>query len=211
MARTKPPVKKPVNITDQRFGRLRAVKLAFRDKHNREHWLFKCDCGQEKAIEKSSVKTGHTKSCGCLQLDNNKIVGITHNKSKTREFKIWLGIKKRCLNRKCHAYKDYGARGIMICDRWLISFEDFLADMGYAPSQFHSIDRIDNNGNYEPSNCKWITRKEQNNNTRRNRIFSYEGKNYTLSNLCDKLGLKYQLIYDRVTKLKWKIEEAICQ
>lgn len=211
MPRKPPPIKKPVNISGQKFGMLYAIKLDSRDRHNRERWLFKCDCGKEKVIEKSSVKTGHTKSCGCWQIENNKVIGITHNKSKTREFKIWLGIKKRCLNKKHSTYKNYGGRGIKICDRWKDSFENFLADIGSAPSELYSIDRIDNNGNYEPSNCKWVTRKEQNNNTRRNRIFSYEGNNYTLSNLCDKLELKYKLIYDRVTKLKWKIEEAICR
>ena len=211
MSRTPPPIKQSVNITNQKFGKLYAVKLVSKDKNNRERWLFKCDCGQEKIIDKSSVKTGKTKSCGCWQLENNKVIGITHNKSRTREFKIWLGIKKRCLNKKHSTYKNYGERGIKICDRWKDSFENFLADMGSAPSELYSIDRIDNNGNYEPLKCKWVTRKEQNNNTRRNRIVSYKGNNYTLSNLCDKLGLKYQLIYDRVTKLKWKIEEAICQ
>lgn len=211
MARTKPPIKKSVNIADQKFSRLHAIKLHSRDKHNRERWLFKCDCGQEKIIDKSSVKTGKTKSCGCLQLENNKIVGITHNRSKTREFKIWLGIKKRCLDKNHSTHKEYGGRGIIICDKWKDSFENFLVDMGESPSNFHSIDRINNNGNYESSNCRWATRKEQQNNCRRNRIISYKGDNYTLSNLCDKLGLKYQLVYDRVTKLQWTIEEAVCQ
>ena len=211
MARTKPPIKKPVNITDQRFGRLQAVKLAFRDKHNREFWLFKCDCGQEKAIEKSSVKTGHTKSCGCWQLENNKVVGITHNKSKTREYKIWLGIKKRCLDSNHSTYKNYGKRGIKICDRWLDSFENFLEDMGNCPSDIHSIDRVNNDGNYESLNCRWATRKEQNNNCRRNRLFDHDGLQYTLSQLCEKLNVKYHLIYDRIYVLNWTLEEAICQ
>jgi hypothetical protein len=202
-------VSKKPNISGQKFNFLTAIKFEY-SKNNRHFWLFKCDCGNEKIIGKTYVLNDHTKSCGCWKLQNNRTIGITHNQSKTREFEIWLGIKKRCLNKNCHAYKDYGARGIMICDKWLISFEEFLADMGHAPSELYSIDRIDNNGNYEPSNCRWVTRKEQNNNTRRNRIFSYEGNNYTLSNLCDKLGLKYKLIYDRVTKLNWSLEEAIC-
>lgn len=201
---------KKSDISGQKFNFLTAIKFEY-SKNNKHFWLFKCDCGNEKVIGKTYVLTGHSKSCGCWKLQNNRTIGITHNQSKTREFKIWQGIKKRCLNRNCHTYKEYGGRSIMICDRWLISFEYFLADMGHAPSELHSIDRIDNNGNYAPSNCRWVTRREQNNNTRKNRIFPYEGNNYTLSNLCDKLGLKYQLIYDRVTKLKWRIEDAICQ
>lgn len=207
----KPPIKKSVDITGQKFGRLTAVKLASRNKHNKECWLFKCDCGKEKTIEKSMVRTGHSKSCGCLALEIRKIVATTHGKNNTREHRIWLGIKKRCLNKKHTTYQNYGARGIKICDRWLNSFENFLLDMGNCPSNTHSIDRIDNNGNYEPNNCRWATRKEQNNNNRRNRLFQYEGSQYTLSQLCEKLNVKYHLIYDRLYVLNWTLEEAICQ
>jgi hypothetical protein len=203
-------VSKKPDISGQKFNFLTAVKFEY-SKSNRHFWLFKCDCGNEKTIGKTYVLTGHTKSCGCWKLQNNRTIGITHNKSNTREFKIWLGIKKRCLNKNCYAYESYGGRGIKVCDRWVNSFENFLEDIGNCPTNKHSIDRIDNNGNYEPSNCRWATREEQNNNNRSNRLIDFEGSQHTLAQLCKKLNLKYHLIYDRLYVLKWTLKEAICQ
>lgn len=129
---------------------------------------------------------------------------------KTKEYRAWRGIKTRCLNIKNHKYKDYGARGITVCDRWLNSFENFLADMGRAPSQRHSIERNEVNGNYEPSNCRWATPKEQSNNTRRNFLVEYNGEIKTLAQWCEQLGLRYFRIYDRI-KSGWPIAKAFTQ
>lgn len=131
-----------------------------------------------------------------------------HGLSKTPEYGIWMGIKKRCCNKNYREYYLYGGRGIKVCDRWLNSFSNFLEDMGQRPKGDYSIDRIDNNGDYEPGNCKWSTRVEQANNTRQNLIISYRGQSRTLAQWCRKLDLSYRLMEDRIIKLKWSPAEA---
>ena len=125
--------------------------------------LYQCNCGIKKVIRIADVRSGRTKSCGCY----NRKLSTTHNMTKTSEHRSWSDMKSRCTNNKHKRYKDWGGRGIMVCERWLNSFENFYADMGPKPTKAHSIDRIDNDGNYEPSNCRWATKKEQQGNSRR--------------------------------------------
>ena len=120
-----------------------------------------CDCGKTSYENYHSVKYKYTKSCGCLRLNFMKKHGLW----RTSEYRTWDGIKQRCLNANSKGYENYGGRGIKVCDRWM-EFENFILDMGNKPSKFHSIDRIDNNGDYEPSNCRWATLKVQNSNKR---------------------------------------------
>lgn len=120
-----------------------------------------CECGNQSIENYYSVKYRHTKSCGCLRLEFMK----THGLWRTSEYRTWDGMKQRCLNPNSKGYENYGGRGIKVCDRWLI-FENFIADMGNKPTKFHSIDRIDNYGDYEPSNCRWATLTVQNSNKR---------------------------------------------
>ncbi len=128
-------------------------------------YLCRCKCGTIKEIAAGSLKSRKTKQCCHCRKNNFK-----HGASYISEYNTWASMKERCVNTKYWAYKNYGARGIKICDRWLNSFENFFADMGKRPTPNHSIDRIDNDGNYELSNCRWATRKEQNNNRRNNII-----------------------------------------
>ena len=138
-------------------------------------WVCRCECGIVRDVLSGNLVRGLSKSCGCLNRENHS----KHNLSKTAEYKTWLGIKSRCLNPKNEAYNNYGGRGIKICDRWLNSFENFYADMGLKPSEEYSIDRIDNNGHYEPGNCKWNTFEEQQNNKRTNVYHVYNNQKIT--------------------------------
>lgn len=133
----------------------------------------------------------------------------SHNESnKTIEYRSWSNMKTRCYNKNSDKYKWYGARGIKVCDHWVHSYENFLADMGRAPSTQHSIERIDNNGNYEPSNCRWATRIEQANNKRSSVFINYRGENRTIPQWCKYLKLPLHTIFTRIRVYKWTPEES---
>lgn len=134
---------------------------------------------------------------------------LTGKDTPTRHtYMSWVMMQHRCNNPKRYEYKYYGARGIRVCERWLESFQNFLDDMGLSPTNKHSIDRINVNGNYEPSNCRWATMKEQAHNTRRNHFLTWKGQTKTIGDWGVELGLNEKVLSDRITKLKWSIEKA---
>lgn len=200
------------DISGNKYNHLTALEPTRSENSDKYCWLFICDCGNKKIIRKTKVVNGYTKSCGCLlkEIGKNNVQKYfkTHGKSKTPTYIAWRGIKQRCLDKNIEGYISYGGRGIKVCDRWLNSFENFLEDMGERPSPKHSIDRIDNDGNYEPNNCRWATNKEQSCNRRSSFIINYKGKSQTLMEWSEELEMSYHLLRDRIVRYKWDIEKS---
>jgi hypothetical protein len=153
-----------IDLTGQRFGRLVVAAFAGRHSGRQALWRCHCDCGNISTVHGVNLRRGFSKSCGCLGAENRLRLkhGHTINRKRSPEHRVWTGMKDRCINDNSVKWKRYGGRGIKVCDRWLNSFENFLADMGPRPSLQHTLDRYpDNDGDYEPGNVRWATRKEQ--------------------------------------------------
>jgi hypothetical protein len=184
---------------------LRPIESAGQNKWGHPLILCECRCGTRKVISDWKVKHGKTRSCGCLQrrqaakqcvvmVVNHTTHGESRRGNRTVEFMTWEGMRRRCRNPKLKNFKFYGGRGISVCDRWQ-TFENFLADMGRRPGPGHSLDRINNDGNYEPGNCRWATHKEQARNRRSNKYTLLNGERFTLAEAAEKTGKKYDAFY----------------
>lgn len=188
---------KVVDISGKKFGRLTVIRKVPRPlnlKSSNARWECICDCGKIVNVISANLRNGTSSSCGCYKKEVTSMVKRTHGQSsynKTSEYQAWKGMKYRCYNKKGDHYHLYGGRGIIVCDRWLNSFENFLQDMGKKPSSKHSLDRINNNGNYEPSNCRWATDNEQRRNNSRNVFLDYNGKRYVLTDLAKHLSVNF--------------------
>jgi hypothetical protein len=198
---------KIVDMTNRRYGRLTVIALHHRDAR-KAYWECKCDCGKTTIVRNCALTSGNTKSCGCLndelRLDRN----YTHGLSDCVEYRAWSYMKTRCCNTDIKSAPRYSGRGIKICDRWLDSFENFYEDMGKKPSPKHSLDRINNDGDYEPSNCRWATWEEQANNNSNNVKFVIDGETITRANLCKKYGINYSAFRHRI-EAGWTLERII--
>jgi hypothetical protein len=146
-----------IDITGKTFGRLTVVSRVENSPEGKAKWRCLCTCGKSTVSVGGNLRLGKSRSCGCLRTETMIQKNGTHLLSDTLEYKIWHGMRRRCFNPDNRGFKDYGGRGITVCDRWRDSFENFIADVGFRPSRSHSIDRINNDGNYEPGNCKWST------------------------------------------------------
>jgi hypothetical protein len=197
---------RPHELTGHRFGHWTVLEHIFPGK-----WLCRCDCGNEAAILTDNLTRGKSRSCGCQKNAAISKAITKHGKVKTKTYRAWGHLKGRCLNPGDRVYALYGGRGITVCDRWLNSFENFLADMGEPPTKAHSIDRINCDGNYEPGNCRWATSQGQALNQRRNRYFSLGDESHTLTEWAEIKGISYTRLYQRIAILKWPLERAITQ
>lgn len=196
------------NISGHRFERLVAIGYVGTGSGGKALWLCQCDCGTNFVTEGKSLRTNNTRSCGCLQRDITGDSRRSHGMSETRIYSIWCNMRTRCQNPNSERYPDYGGRGIEICKRWQ-SFQDFYADMGDPPSKTHTLDRIDNDGNYCPENCRWATPSEQNSNTKANHVIEYDGKKMTITQWGKYVGIKYITIFARIDRLGWSVERAL--
>lgn len=187
-----------IDITNQSFGKLFIVRYYGKDKGGRSQWLCKCKCGKEVIVEGYNLRSGHSKSCGCSKSESTIKAKTTHGASKTATYRTWRSIINRCENPNTQSFHLYGGRGIKICARWR-SFSNFLLDMGEKPIGM-SIDRIDNDGDYEPSNCKWSTNKEQSSNTRRNHRITYMGETKILTQWIEDCNLSKSSFYYHLKK-----------
>lgn len=199
-----------LNLTGQRCGKLVAIRSLGEGKNRKVFWLCQCDCGKTVEVKVQLFREEKVQSCGCL--NRQPITGsasFTHGhapRSKvTRTYQTWQGMLQRCTNPLNPKFQDYGGRGITVCERWQ-TFENFLADMGIRPNGL-SIDRINNDGNYEPGNCKWATRKEQMNNTRSNRWITFKGQTWRFREWAEQLGISETSLYRRLER--WAIEKAL--
>jgi hypothetical protein len=190
-----------------RFGRLVGVRETGRCAGGQAKWLFRCDCGNEIELPGFGVRAGNTRSCGCFRRESSIERFTTHGRAKTTEWNIWCGMRKRCTNPFDHKFADYGGRGIKVCERWS-DFAAFYADMGPRPSAKHSIERLNNDGDYEPGNCCWATRSEQANNQRKNVFVEFDGKRMTVSQWETALGINAGALKLRLRR-GWPIEEAM--
>jgi len=193
------------DIINNKYGKLTVMKYSHKEKNlNRagykHYYLCNCDCGTNGTlVERNNLKFGITKSCGCIHreslIERNKETAKykgESNSEDSRIFQIYGGMKDRCCNIKSHAYSNYGGRGIIICNEWLddyFTFKEWALNNGYKNNL--TIDRIDVSGNYEPSNCRWVTQKAQCNNKRNNKYITYKGRTQTLSEWCEELDLEY--------------------
>lgn len=177
-----------LDLTGTRFGRLVALREAQKGAGNKAptRWECSCDCGAEVVASTSMLRSGHTKSCGCLQRDKVSNRNTRHGQAMSPTWRAWRAMVARCTVRTNAAFPNYGGRGITVCPRWR-EFENFLADMGERPPGT-TIDRLDNDGGYEPGNCRWATREQQDGNKRTTVRITFQGRTMTLAQWAKELG-----------------------
>ena len=204
---------KVIDLTGQKFGRLTVVQRGENSKAGKARWICVCECGNPTSVlvVGSDLMNGRTKSCGCSQaqtrIENGK-KNTTHGQSNTRLYKIWIGMKKRCYNPSSIDYKNYGAKGIKICDEWhdFSVFNEWAIEHGYSKDL--TIDRKDCAKDYSPENCQWSDILTQNNNKTNSHHLTYKGETKTMSEWCRELNLSYNLVKQRINVYGWTVEDA---
>lgn len=195
------------DLVGMKFGKLTVIERAQSIK-GRTAFKCICDCGNTKVVKSGLLISGKTRSCGCLAVNNFN--QTTHGKSCTKLYGVWSTMKSRCNNTNTEHYKNYGARGIKVCEEWERDFQAFY-DWAYANGYQDglTIDRIDVNKGYEPDNCRWATMKKQSNNRVTNIYFTHNGKTHTLAEWADETGIKYGTLWYRIMKAHYSFSKAI--
>lgn len=178
-----------IDLTGKRFNRLVVIRDTGAVRGRSHVWLCRCNCGKHTKVDGHSLRKKNTQSCGCLSLETLAAWRRKHGWNKTREQKIWNAMKQRCYNTKNKRYKHYGGRGIIVCNRWLKSLDNFIKDMGRRPKGRLTIERINNNGNYTPQNCRWATYSEQSRNNSRTRNVTYQGTTMCITDWASELQM----------------------
>jgi hypothetical protein len=199
---------KTVNMAGRYYGRLYVLRRSGSSRRGDAKWLCLCECGAIAVTSGTKLRLGRTNSCGCQRRDTASRLFLRHGLSASRTYKSWHSAMTRCTCRRNPAWKNYGGRGISVCERWS-SFENFLSDMGLRP-EGTSLDRIDVNGNYEPGNCRWATRNTQANNTRANRHIEHEGRRQTMSMWAREIGIPVSTLHLRLNG-GWPIDRALTE
>ena len=193
-----------IELADQRFGRL----LVLRRDHSRRgrgYWICRCDCGEERSVLGTRLRSSKTQSCGCLNRELLLKIRTKHGGKGSAEYRCWMGMRSRCCNPRNASFYRYGGRGLQ---RQFESFEEFLAEVGPRPSARHSIDRIDNNGHYTPGNIRWALAKPQARNRASNRLITHDGRSQCLAEWAEEAGLPYRVLQYRISE-GWSVERAL--
>lgn len=197
------PLEPTENLAEgQRRGRWTLIQAS-----GRKYWRCRCECGTEKLVETRYLKNGQSRSCGCYLSDLFRQLATTHGKSFTPEYGVWRSMLSRCFNPKTISYPNYGGRGISVCERWH-KFEDFFADVGSRPRKGMTLERRDNDGNYEPSNCYWATGTEQHNNKRTNHRIVHLGRSFTLTQAARMFNIRKNTLRARLER-GWTVDAAL--
>ena len=204
------------DITGEKYNRLTVIGYAGRGKENRAMWKCRCDCGNTVVVSGKNLRNGNTHSCGCYNIDRikerNRILKRKHGETNTKLFHVWTGMLCRCNNPHAINYNIYGAKGIKVCDEWandFTKFRDWAYENGYREDL--TIDRIDYNGIYEPSNCRWCTNKEQSRNRRSNKLVTYKGETHCVADWADIIGMKYSVLLSRLHNPHYSLERAFTE
>jgi|SRR5262245_16113233 len=197
------------DLTGQVFGDWLVVRFDGRRRETSQWWC-RCVCGTERAVGASNLKRGLSQGCGCQKSAKIARRFTTHGRSRTAEHRTWVAMRQRCHNPKASKYADYGGRGIRVCARWRISFQAFLADVGPKPGPAYSLERVNNNGHYEPGNVRWATPREQCLNKRNNRVVTFRGIDLPLSEWCRRVGLNMHTVIGRLGR-GWVLDRALSE
>ena len=196
-----------IDLSRKVFGKLTVIRFASIHQNpggsGRYFWHCQCECGNEVEVDGCCLRRGSAQHCGCVGAPTK------HGLAEHYIYQLWLAIKQRCYNPKSKCFDRYGGRGITMCERWLESAANFYEDMGDRPTPQHTIERVDNDKGYEPGNCVWATRAEQNENTSQTRLLTFNGETMSVGKWARKLGIRRKTITGRLDRLGWPVERAL--